>query len=210
MLPLVGMSLAVADPPVPNWGGNVAHFAFSVDATFTDVADAPEHPVWNFSYHYDWNLKAERYDHHQGQHIDACKVVEIVDDPCTVLSASDGQLYISSPSSCCRCVADWAPLTMLPDWISRNNGTYIGRSTQEGVEADGWLVYGKSDNHYYTTADAAQKMLKFSEHKNGELKQWDILEYSGDTPPADKFKPPSNCGTLCPYKSYGCNGRSKS
>ena len=53
-------------PPTPNWGGNNTHFGFSVNATLNDVSDAPDHPIWNFSYYYDWNLKAERYDHHQG------------------------------------------------------------------------------------------------------------------------------------------------
>jgi hypothetical protein len=204
MLHLAIACSAIA-PPVPNWGGNATHFAFSVEATFTDVADAPEHPVWNFSYYYDWNLRAERYDHHEGQHIDVCKVVDIVDTPCTVLSASDGKLYISTATSCCQCEAYWAPLTILPDWISRNNGTYIGRSIQEGQEADGWLVYGASDNHYYTTIDSEQKMLKFSEHKNGQLKQWDILQYSGERPPADKFAAPPDCSARCPRKPGGCS-----
>ena len=61
-----------ADPPFPNWGGNATHFGFSVNATFDDTADSPEHPIWNFTYYYDWNLKAERYDHELGQHIDVC------------------------------------------------------------------------------------------------------------------------------------------
>jgi hypothetical protein len=198
--------VCAATPPVPNWGGNAAHFGFSVEATFTDPADAGPGPnsVWNFTYYYDWKLKAERYDHQKGQHIDVCKVVNIVDEPCTALSASDGKFYIFSASSCCQCVASWAPLTMLPDWISRNNGTYIGRSTQEGVEADGWLVYGASDNHYYTTTDSEQKMLKFSEHKNGKLKQWDVFHHSQETPPASKFSPPPNCNTRCPKSSGGC------
>ena len=197
-----------ADPPAPNWGGNAAHFAFSVNATFTDTADAPEHPVWNFSYHYDWSLKAERYDHEAGQHIDVCKVVDIPPgEACTVLAASDGKQYVSSASKgCCLCIASWAPLTMRPDWIARNNGTYMGRSVQNGVAADGWLTMGKSANKYYTTTDASQRFLKFSDNKNGAEKQWDVRGYSAQRPPAALFSPPAGCDTLCPYKSYGCTG----
>ena len=194
------------EPPVPNWGGNAAHFAFSVQATFTDTADAPQHPVWNFSYYYDWNLKAERYDHATGQHIDVCKIVSIpAGEACTVLAASDGNQYVSSASKgCCHCVASWAPLTILPDWISRNNHSYLGRSVQEGQEADGWVAYGKNANKYYATTDAEQRFLKFSDNKLGREKQWDIREYSAETPPAAMFSPPPNCESRCPAKSGGC------
>jgi hypothetical protein len=197
-----------ADPPVPNWGGNATHFAFSVNATFTDTADAPKHPVWNFSYYYDWNLKAERYDHAEGQHIDVCEVVDIpAGEACTVLAASDGKQYVFSASKgCCLCIASWAPLTMLPDWIARNNGTYLGRSVQDGVEADGWVAYGKSANKYYTSTDSSQRFLKFSDNKNGREKQWDVRQYSEQTPLEELFSPPANCNTLCPKKSGGCTG----
>ena len=177
----------VADPPFPNWGGNATHFAFSVDATFTDTADAPEHPVWNFSYYYDWNLKAERYDHAEGQHIDVCKIVNIPPgEACTVLAASDGKQYVSSASTgCCLCIASWTPLTILPNWINpSNNGTYMGQSMQDGEVADGWVAYGSAANKYYTSTDAKQRMIKFSDNKEGREKQWDIRKYSGATPPA--------------------------
>ena len=203
----VASAASVSAPPVPNWGGNATHFAFSVNATFTDTADAPKHPVWNFSYYYDWNLKAERYDHRQGQHIDVCKTVNVVDEPCSVLSASDGNLYIIAESlsnGCCHCGASRAPLTMLPDWISRNNGTYLGRSTQAGQDADGWVAYGKAANKYWTTTDSEQRFLKFSDNKYNREKQWDIREYSGEKPPAGLFSAPVNCETRCPHSSVGC------
>jgi hypothetical protein len=194
------------EPPVPNWGGNAAHFAFSVNASFTDTADAPEHPIWNFSYYYNWNLKAERYDHAAGQHIDVCKIVSIpAGEACTVLAASDGKQYVSSVSTgCCHCVASWAPLTILPDWISRNNHSYLGRSVQEGQEADGWVAYGKAANKYYASTDSEQRFLKFSDNKLGREKQWDIREYSAETPPGAMFSPPPNCDTRCPAMSGGC------
>ena len=74
------------------------------------------------TYYYDWNLKAERYDHHEGQHIDVCNIVDVPGgEPCTVLSASDGELYVSSETiGCCKCISFWTPLTMLPDWVKRN------------------------------------------------------------------------------------------
>jgi hypothetical protein len=169
-------------------------------------ADAPEHPVWNFTYYYDWNLKAERYDHHKGQHIDVCRVVGIVGEACTVLSASDGNLYVLSAShGCCHCVAKWAPLTILPDWITRNNGTYMGQTKQDGQLVDGWKVMGASANLYYASADAEQRMVKFSDDKLGSLKQWDINEYSRETPPARLFDTPPDCQTRCPATPDGCN-----
>ena len=88
-------------PPTPNWGGNSTHFGFSINATMTNPADAASHPVWNFSYYYDWSLKAERYDHHLGQHDLVCKLVGIINEPCTVLTPSDGNLYLSSASKGC-------------------------------------------------------------------------------------------------------------
>ena len=194
------------EPPVPNWGGNAEHYAFSVNATFTDTADAPDHPVWNFSYYYNWDLKAERYDHATGEHIDVCKIVSIPGgEACTVLAASDGNQYVYSASSgWCHCVASWAPLTILPNWISNVNHSYMGRSVQEGQEADGWVAYGKSANKYYASADSEQRFLKFSDNKYGREKQWDIRDYSAETPPASMFSPPPNCQTRCPAKSGGC------
>jgi hypothetical protein len=201
----LGLSSAT-EPPVPNWGGNASHFAFSVNATFYDTADSPTHPSWNFSYYYDWNLKAERYDHSTGQGIDVCRVVNIPDgEACTVLSSSDGNLYVSSESrGCCKCVADWAPITMLPDWIGRNNGTYMGRSVEEGEEVDGWIVYGSSANKYYTSIDGEQRFVKFSDNKNGGTKQWDVIDYSGDAPKPFLFDQPDDCDVRCPKSDYGC------
>jgi hypothetical protein len=206
LLVAIACSALSSEPPIPNWGGNAAQFSFSVNATFTDTADAPQHPVWNFSYYYDWNLKAERYDHAPGQHIDVCRVVSIpAGEACTVLAASDGNQYVSSASTgCCHCVASWAPLTILPDWISRVNHSYLGRSMQEGQEADGWVAYGKSANKYYASTDAEQRFLKFSDNKLGREKQWDIREYSAETPPPFLFAPPPNCQTRCPAMAGGC------
>jgi hypothetical protein len=199
---------AAADPPVPNWGGNATHFAFSVKATFNDTADAPEHPVWDFAYYYDWSLRAERYEHAEGQHIDVCKAVLIPPgEACTVLAASDGRQYVSSASrGCCLCIANWAPLTVLPDWLSRNNATYLGRSMRDGVLADGWVAMGKNANKYYAAADASQRFVKFSDNKNHREKTWHIRKYSGAQPPAEMFRPPKNCATLCPKTPWGCTG----
>jgi hypothetical protein len=194
-----------AEPPVPNWGGNKDHFAFSVDATFYDPADAPDHPTWDFSYYYDWNLKAERYDHDEGQHIDVCRVVGIVNEACTVLSAVDGQLYVSSETKgCCHCVAPWAPLTMLPDWLARNNATYLGRSTENDQEADGWVAYGSAANRYWASIDEEQRFVKFSDDKFGSVKQWDIRTYHADTPSATLFDKPEACDARCPASPNGC------
>jgi hypothetical protein len=42
-----GSARASADPPAPNWGGNATHFAFSVNATFTDPG---KHLMYEYVY----------------------------------------------------------------------------------------------------------------------------------------------------------------
>ena len=172
---LIGSS--VADPPIPTWGGAPA---WSATINFTDVSDAPEHPNWFFNYSYDWSLKASRYDHGDGQHDEVCKFGGLPLGPrCTVINSADGHMYLLAPAdSCCVCKSKWAPFTILPDWLQRSNASYLGASVVDGVSAGGWLAYGASDNHYWATADAAQSPVRFMEHKNNKLKQWDFLQYA--------------------------------
>ena len=210
------------DPSPPNWGGNATTFAWGAQVDMpvimirlfsyivgfsfphiyfhdrTDISDAPTHPKWQFAYYYNYKIKASRYDHAQGQHDEVCALAGIVGDPCTVLNAADGNLYLSGAASCCICKAQWAPFTIKPDWLARSNATYIGRSSISGQRADGWLAYGASDNHYYATTDPSRMPIRFMEHKNGKLKEWDISGWTPGAPPTDKFSTPPNCNTLCP------------
>ena len=74
-----------------------------------------------------------------------------------------------------------------------------------GQEADGWVAYGNAANKYWASTDSEQRFVKFWDNKNGKTKQWNIHEYSGDTPPADLFNAPANCDKRCPsLYSYGC------
>ena len=118
-------------------------------------------------------------------------------DPCTVLNALDGKLYLLGPSSCCRCDAPWAPFTIVPDWLARSNATYEGSTSVGGQEADEWLAYGASDNHYYASVDSSRRPLRYMEHKNGKRKQWDFSEWQPVAPPRSVFEPPPGCDALC-------------
>lgn len=52
--------LALAQTP-PSWGGNL-RYTVRVKMTNNDPA-----AIWNFTYLYDWRIKAERYEHEKGQ-----------------------------------------------------------------------------------------------------------------------------------------------
>ena len=74
-----------------------------------------------------------------------------------------------------------------------------------GQETDGWVAYGSAANKYWASADSEQKFVKFSDNKNGRTKQWNIREYSGETPSAELFQAPDNCNERCPsLYDYGC------
>ena len=186
-----------ADPAPPHWGGNASLYAWSAAVNMTNPSDAPLHPHWTFNYSYDWTLSASRYDHAQGQHDEVCKMAITPGDPCTVLNALDGKLYLLGPSSCCRCDASWAPFTIVPDWLARSNATYEGSTSVGGQEADEWLAYGASDNHYYASVDSSRKPFRYMEHKNGKLKQWDFSDWQPVAPPRSVFEPPPGCDAIC-------------
>lgn len=74
-----------------------------------------------------------------------------------------------------------------------------------------WLKYGASDNHYYSTVDKDQLPIRYMEHKNEKLKQWDFdlftyqrhPEWKSDNIPA-YFNIPTGCITPC-GKSPACD-----
>ena len=63
-------------------------------------------------------------------------------------------------------------------------GVRLSVGKLSGVEVDEWLKQGASDNHYYATTDATQAPVRYMEHKNGKLKQWDFKTYSPKAPAA--------------------------
>ena len=189
------------DPYPPRWGGNNATLAWSAEVNMTDVSDAPQHPSWRFLYFYDWELRASRYEHAQGNRDEVCAGVsgQQAGDACTVLNSADGTLYLLFPSSsrCCRCRP---ALTIRSDWLQDGGTKYTGATTVRGVDVDSWLKYGASDNHYYSARDSTQRMVRYMEHKNGKLKQWDIISFSAQRPASALFYPPQGCTKQCPSK----------
>ena len=191
--------------PPPRWGGNNATLAWSASVAMTDPSDAPLHPTWDFEYYYDWNKKASRYEHAAGQHDEVCSGSGPAGDACTVLNSADGNMYLLYPrvKTCCVCHCSFCPFTVRSDWLQDGGTSYQGRSTVSGVEADEWLKQGASDNHYYATTDATQAPVRYMEHKNGKLKQWDFKTYSPKAPAASLFDTPADCTDKC--KSSVCH-----
>ena len=96
-------------------------------------------------------------------------------------STHDNWVYVQYPVQgfCCQCTQNIGAVRY--DWA--RDASYEGRVAVDaykadfppGVsEADGWLKYGASDNHFYCTTDGTQRPIRYMEHKNGKLKQWDL------------------------------------
>ena len=125
------------------------------------------------------------------------------DRPCTTIHATDGWMYMDFPAtatdaaSCCKCSQHIGAVRS--DWLQDGGGSYAGPTTVGGQAVDEFLKQGASDNHYYCSTDAAQKPVRYLEHKNGKLKQWDfdLATYQVGDPGADKFAPPADCTTRC-------------
>lgn len=190
------------EKPPPRWGGNNTTLSWVALVNMTNFADAPGHPFWQFRYFYDWTLKADRYEHQEGQYDEVCAgfALHPLGEPCTVLNSLDGNMYILFPNDknfCCRCMNS---LTLRSDWLRTDNTTYQGQNNVNGQSVDEWLLYGASDNHYYATVNDAQEPVRFMEHKNGKLKQWDFISYLAEQPPQTLFKTPNNCQNKCQSK----------
>ena len=85
--------LALTKTP-PIWGGNTR---FSVNVSMLN-----NKPVmrWNFTYYYDSNVKAERYEHQAPQADEMCLMASppfTINDSCVVTFATDGWSYIEYP-----------------------------------------------------------------------------------------------------------------
>lgn len=189
---------AAGEPPLPMWGGAKQ---FRVEVNMTDVSDAPDHPNWRFTYFYDATLKADRYEHAKDQHDEVCGK-STFNTPCNVINSGDETRYLLFGGKCCA-QSGWFPgsgaVAVRSDWVQNGGASYVGPTTVRGIAVDEWLKQGASDNHYYATADAKQLPVRYMEHKNGKLKQWDfdLTTYTATSQPKTLFVKPDGCTTRC-------------
>jgi len=91
--------------------------------------------------------------HSRGQHDELCTAVSgkgLSDEPCSLLDAADGWLYLVFPASnqCCRaCNTTQFCGIISPTWL-QSNATYEGVRMLGGVAADLYLKVGGEDNYY--------------------------------------------------------------
>ena len=190
----------LADPAPPHWGGNASLYAWSANVNMTNPSDAPLHPHWTFNYSYDWTLSASRYDHAQGQHDEVCKMAVTPGDPCTVLNALDGMLYLLGPASCCRCDALWAPVTIVPDWLARSNATYEGRSSLAAKMSTSGLRTAPPTTT--TTRRSTRRASLFATwNTRTEAQAVGLLRLAAGAPPRSVFVPPPAATRSAPPRS---------
>jgi hypothetical protein len=114
ILLLTVLGVAVGQTP-PSWGGNPR---YTVRVKMLNDKPAVS---WNFTYFYDWTLKAERYEHEAPQEDEMCLLPVTVfkkdGEPCTVTFSTDGWSYIGFPSHnfCCKCSKSFGSVRY--DWL---------------------------------------------------------------------------------------------
>ena len=170
----------------------------------------------------DSNATYSRYDMDIGQHDIWCKGIEgapELGERCTILHSIDNWMVISYPDYefCCKCTQNIGAVRY--DWLRNSLSKYEGTVKSDvngepfptGVdEADTWFEQGMSDNHYYVTTDKAQTPVRYLEHKNDKLKQWDFIAETynirDDWTASDElpsiFALPDNCSDRC--KAWFC------
>ena len=104
-------------------------------------------------------------------------------------------MYVVVGGSCCKCTQHIGAVRS--DWLQDGGASYAGPTSVGNTAVDEFVKQGASDNHYYATRDAAQKPVRYMEHKNGKLKQWDFSDWQPVAPPRSVFVPPPGCDTLC-------------
>jgi len=181
------------------WGGAKQ---FRVEVNMTDISDSPSHPNWRFKYFYDAGLKADRYEHAEGQWDEVCGSSRR-QHPCTVINSGDTKKYMEFGGKCCAQSSGLFPGTgavaVRSDWLQNGGASYVGPTTVRGIAVNEWLKQGASDNHYYATADAKQLPVRYMEHKNGKLKQWDfdLATYTAGAQQTSLFSKPAGCTARC-------------
>eukprot|EP01065_Artemidia_motanka_P026075 TRINITY_DN3099_c0_g1_i5.p1 TRINITY_DN3099_c0_g1~~TRINITY_DN3099_c0_g1_i5.p1 ORF type:complete len:486 (+),score=171.41 TRINITY_DN3099_c0_g1_i5:62-1519(+) len=187
--------VAATNASYPKWGGATQ---FKVEVNMTDVSDSPDHPSWRFNYFYNSDLRASRYEHLGQQHDEVCGKSRS-GKPCTVIYGSNPhQYYLVNDDGCCIGPSYQNQGTVKTDWLATDT-TFVGNSTVRGYNVSEWLKYGASDNHYYATADDRRLPVRYMEHKNGKLKQWDfdLSTYKAEPQPASLFAQPDGCTRKC-------------
>ena len=80
--------------------------------------------------------------------------------PCIVTFAKDGWSYIEYPTKnfCCKCSKSFGAIKY--DWL-KDNSTYVGIETVNGVSVTHWTKMGLYLNDYYSTVDKAYPVKFF-------------------------------------------------
>ena len=175
------------------WGGAL-NFKIPVLLTAHDVI--PAGASWNFTYYYSSSgaHNYSRYDHVKGQEDEVCHAILSSTDPCTTIFSNSMAFIMTGPSqTCCSCSLVGGTGAVRSDWLK--GAAYQGPTTVNGYQTNEWLKQGASDNHYYATADSKMAPVRFMEHKNGMLKQWDFdtAEWAPGPQNVSIFTPPSSC-----------------
>eukprot|EP00762_Andalucia_godoyi_P001623 ANDGO_00142.mRNA.1 hypothetical protein EMIHUDRAFT_248861 len=150
-----------ADPVPPVWDPK---FFVMVNQTITYETN-----VWKntFEFFYDSMSQRSLTVHGQGQHDEVCNGVpskKTSDEPCKLLNAADGWLYVIFPESnlCCQfCNASEYCTIISPTWL--NGAAYVGQKTVDGHLCNGWMKKGGEENYYFATADARQLPCEYYE-----------------------------------------------
>jgi len=111
-----------------------------------------------------------------------------------IFSNTDLYVFTANNAKCCACKMAGGFGAIRTDWL--NGGSYVGQTTVRGYVTDEWFKQGASDNHYYAVSGAApNRPVRFMEHKDGLLKQWDFdTENWNPAPqPQSLFVPPTPC-----------------
>ena len=200
-LQTISIASAAPPPPLPSWGGS-ASFTVRVNLTAHDVIKSGASWWFNYSYlsNTDTNTTFSRYDHEEGQRDEVCNgIKKDTTQKCTTIHATDGWMYMLFPDSayCCKCTNKIGPVRT--DWLQDGGANYVGRTNVDDVAVDEWLKKGASDNHYYATPDVQQAPVRYMEHKNGLLKQWDFKmdTFVNESVARSIFSPPENCQRRC-------------
>ena len=207
---LATMTAAARAPTPPLWGGARRWASFAINLTSHEVS-ASARP-WLLNYYYDADVNASLWQHLEGQRDWVCSRgspnLTAAGVPCDALHATDGWLYIRFPQRgrCCRCTDDPSLGFVKSDWLRQPETRYMGTELVDGVQADHWLLdanFTSSDNHYYSTPDAAARPVRFMEHEDGtSLKMWDF-ELAAYVPggefPVELLAPPAagTCDEAC-------------
>jgi hypothetical protein len=111
-------------------------------ATFTNPVGDPLQP-YTGTWYYDWTRQRQRVD---GGNQASCNRVQKGGQYCTTYLTSDS-FYVAFPFTK-QCVKSSAPGLLYPDWLAKDNATYVGQEKVGPRICDVWLAMG-SDHNYW-------------------------------------------------------------